>query len=335
LPARATVLATGGAAALWPLTTNPATSTGDGVALAYDAGAEIAGMEFMQFHPTALATGDSPRFLISEALRGAGAIVVNEAGHRFLLDVDERGELAGRDVVARAIWDELRRSGAPHVFLDCTTVADAAARFPAIHAACAAHGLLLERDRIPILPAAHYTIGGVRTDVHGATNVPGLYACGEVASTGVHGANRLASNSLLESAVFGSRAGIAACAGIAEAPEPARHHELAPIMRADAGEDAWHTLRAALWNGAGILREANGLRRSLAECEAIRDGRAAANDASLRASATTATLVCSGALQREETRGCHIRVDHPHSREQLRGDIVMHRERGARRVDCT
>ena len=177
----------------------PNSATGDGVALGYEAGADVAGMEFAQFHPTALAVDGAPRFLISEAVRGEGAWIVNRDGKRFVLDVDPRGELAGRDVVARAIWDELQRSGEPCVFLDCSPLgARAAVRFPTIAATCARYGLDIARHPIPVSPAAHYMIGGVRTDLDGATSVPGLYACGEVAYTGVHGANRLASNSLLE-----------------------------------------------------------------------------------------------------------------------------------------
>ena len=213
------MLASGGASRLWRNSTNPESATGDGVALGYEAGAEVAGMEFAQFHPTALAMEGAPRFLISEAVRGEGALIVNRDGRRFVLDADPRGELAGRDVVARAIWEELQRSGEPCVYLDCSPLgARAAMRFPTIASTCAKYGLDIASDPIPVAPAAHYMIGGVRTDLDGATTVPGLYACGEVAHTGVHGANRLASNSLLESLVFSKRAVQAALGWAAESP---------------------------------------------------------------------------------------------------------------------
>ena len=219
LTAAAVVLASGGASRLWRNSTNPHSATGDGVALGYAAGADVAGMEFAQFHPTALAIEGAPRFLISEAVRGEGARIVNRDGHRFVLDADPRGELAGRDVVARAIWEELLRSGEPCVYLDCSPLgARAAMRFPTIASTCAKYGLDIARDLIPVAPAAHYMIGGVRTDLDGATTVPGLYACGEVANSGVHGANRLASNSLLESLVFSKRAVQAALGWAAESP---------------------------------------------------------------------------------------------------------------------
>ncbi|MDB5113022.1 MAG: L-aspartate oxidase, partial [Chloroflexi bacterium] len=222
LLAGAVVLASGGAGRLWRHTTNPAPATGDGIALAHDAGAECGSMEFVQFHPTALALEGAPRFLISEAVRGEGARVVNGRGERFLFDADPRGELAPRDTVSQAIWRELQRSGESSVHLDCTDLADrAAVRFPTIHRTCMSFGIDISRDLVPIAPAAHYLIGGVRTDLSGATTVEGLYACGEVASSGVHGANRLASNSLLESVVFAHRAAEAALRLRAEAPPPA------------------------------------------------------------------------------------------------------------------
>src|ERR1700726_910803 len=219
LSSAAVVLASGGASRPWRNSTNPNSATGDGVALGYAAGADVAGMEFAQFHPTALAMEGAPRFLISEAVRGEGALIVNRDGHRFVLDADPRGELAGRDGVARAVWDELERSGERCVFLDCSPLgARAAMRFPTIASTCAKYGLDIAHDPIPVAPAAHYMIGGVRTDLDGATTVPGFYACGEAAHSGVHGANRLASNSLLESLVFSQRAVQAALGWAAESP---------------------------------------------------------------------------------------------------------------------
>src|ERR1019366_9068000 len=206
--ARSVLLATGGVAGLYYSTTTPPTSIGDGIALAYRAGAEMMDMEFVQFHPTALHTRDGNSLLISEAVRGEGAYLVNAAGHRFLLDHDKLGELAPRDVVAWAIHQEMKKTGADHVFLSLKHLDPALVRqrFSSIYSACLEHGLDLATDLIPVAPAAHYTIGGVRTDLDGRTNLEGLWACGEVAATGVHGANRLASKSLLECLVFARRA---------------------------------------------------------------------------------------------------------------------------------
>ncbi|HZB97731.1 MAG TPA: L-aspartate oxidase, partial [Candidatus Sulfotelmatobacter sp.] len=221
LAANAVILASGGAGQLWRHTTNPGSATGDGLAVGFEAGAELESLEFIQFHPTALALEGAPRFLISEAVRGEGALIVNRQGRRFLLDRDPRGELAARDVVAQAIWKELRASGEDSVYLDCRPLAElASVRFPTIHSTCLAYGIDISRDLVPIAPAAHYLIGGVRTDLQARTSVPGLYACGEVASSGVHGANRLASNSLLESVVFARRAALAALEDVAELPPP-------------------------------------------------------------------------------------------------------------------
>jgi L-aspartate oxidase len=337
LTSAAIVLASGGAGRLWRNSTNPDSATGDGVALGYAAGADVAGMEFAQFHPTALALDGAPRFLISEAVRGEGAWIVNRDGKRFVLDVDPRGELAGRDVVARAIWEELERSGERCVFLDCSPLgARAAVRFPTIAATCARYGLDITREPIPVSPAAHYMIGGVRTDLDGATTVPGLYACGEVACSGVHGANRLASNSLLESLVFSQRAVHAALGWAAESP-PAR---AAPMKRSAAPRtstldhrDGWNTLRDALWTGAGVVRDADGLGAAARECDAVAAATAGATTLStmqLHAAASTASLVCAAALAREESRGCHLRSDLPQASDQWHGDLVMHKDRGAR-----
>jgi L-aspartate oxidase len=340
LLAGAVVLASGGAGRLWRHTTNPPPATGDGIALAHEAGAECASMEFVQFHPTALALEGAPRFLISEAVRGEGARVVNSRGERFLLDADPRGELAPRDTVSQAIWRELQRSGDGCVYLDCTPLADrAAVRFPTIHRTCMGFGIDISRDLVPIAPAAHYLIGGVRTDLVGATSLEGLYACGEVASSGVHGANRLASNSLLESVVFAHRAAEAALRLRAEAPPPqaAAVAEGPPaVSRPGAGREAARLderLREAMWDGAGLVRSASGLRESRALAESIRagcegDGSVAA--AGLRARALTARLVCDSALAREESRGSHLRDDFPDSEDRGLGIWVTDRNRGLR-----
>jgi L-aspartate oxidase len=337
LTASAVVLASGGASRLWRNSTNPTSATGDGVALGYQAGAEVAGMEFAQFHPTALAMEGAPRFLISEAVRGEGALIVNRDGHRFVLAADPRGELAGRDVVARAIWDELGRSGEQCVYLDCSPLgARAAMRFPTIASTCAKYGLDIAHDPIPVAPAAHYMIGGVRTDLEGATTIPGLYACGEVAHTGVHGANRLASNSLLESLVFSRRAVHAALGWAAESP-PVDSKSMTGVATPRAStfdaREGWNTLHDALWTGAGVVRDAAGLRAAAAECESVVASTAGATALpmlQLHAAASTASLVCTAALTREESRGCHLRSDLPQASDQWHGDIVMHKDRGAR-----
>jgi L-aspartate oxidase len=333
--AGAVVLAMGGAAALWRHTTNPAGSTGDGVALAYEAGADVADLEFLQFHPTVLALAGAPAFLISEAVRGEGALVVDAAGRRFLLDTDPRGELAPRDVVARAVWEEMSRTGATSVFLDCRGVGERLAeRFPTIVATCREHGVDPVERPIPIAPAAHYTIGGVVTDVDGATTVPGLYACGEVARTGVHGANRLASNSLLEGLVFGRRAAAAAVAGVAgrpagavvELPAVGVETRLADM----AGEQE---LRELMWSACGISRTGQGLASARTAIDQLREetGEAEAGLAARRRhlARTTAGLIVEAALNRQESRGAHHRSDFPTSSDRWRVSHAMRAQRGA------
>jgi L-aspartate oxidase len=335
--ANAVVLASGGAGRLWRFTTNPEPATGDGIALAWEAGAEVASMEFVQFHPTALALEGAPRFLISEAVRGEGAHVVNERGQRFLFAADQRGELAPRDVVAQAIWHELQRSRSSHVYLDCSPLRERAAlRFPTIHRTCLQFGIDISRDRIPIAPAAHYLIGGVRTDLHGATSVPGLYACGEVASSGVHGANRLASNSLLESVVFGHRAADRALRDNAELPPPAAARVADTPGYNSNGPDVaalTDTLRSTMWEQVGVQRDAGGLHSAAETVDRIIhdcDGSGPLDAVALRASAVTASLVVAAATARTETRGAHLRSDFPESREAWLGTWVMQKDRGAR-----
>jgi L-aspartate oxidase len=336
LGAGAVILATGGAGQLWRNTTNPPEATGDGVALAWEIGAEVANMEFMQFHPTALALPGAPRFLISEAVRGEGAHVVDARGRRFLYDADPRGELAGRDVVSRAIWERLLEDGTDHVLLDCAPLGEAVReRFPTIAATCREHGIDIASQPIPIAPAAHYMIGGVRTDIDGATSVAGMYACGEVAGSGVHGANRLASNSLIEGAVFGRRAALAALEDIAERrASPPRHSDGRENARAlRRGLSALDRLRDTMWEGCGVMRDAAGLRVALSAAEEIRDATPAGgslDDITVRQSATTAALVCRAALLREESRGAHYRADFPSTRDSWHGVLVMQKERGHR-----
>lgn len=338
LGAGAVILASGGAGMLWRNTTNPASATGDGIALAWDAGAEVMSMEFMQFHPTALAVPGAPRFLISEAMRGEGAQVVDSAGERFLFESDPRGELAGRDVVSRAIWERLARDGTSHVWLDCRPLGDAVrGRFPTIASTCLAHGIDIVREPIPIAPAAHYLIGGVRTDIDGATTVAGLFAAGEVAATGVHGANRLASNSLLEGAVFGHRAALRALHDIAERPitTPVERAGVEPGEASSAAGvvTSFDVLRDAMWEGCGLVRDATGLRAAAATAAQIIETAPAAGDLDgvrLRQTAITASLVCDAALLREESRGAHTRSDFPLIQDRWHGVLTMQKERGHR-----
>src|SRR5499425_685799 len=230
LHAGAVLLATGGLGQLYRETTNPQVATGDGMAIAFEAGAVLSDMEFVQFHPTALSVKGAPRFLLSEALRGEGGVLRNVNLERFMKKYHEAQELAPRDVVARAIVSEMQRTQSTHVYLDMTKKSEESLkkRFPRIYETCLTYGLDLASDLAPVCPAAHYMIGGVKTDLHGRTSLPGLYAAGETANTGVHGANRLASNSLLEGLVFGARAGHAM---IQDAPVKKRNTALLPGKR--------------------------------------------------------------------------------------------------------
>ncbi len=339
--ARSILIASGGAGQVYSETTNPAVATGDGIALAASAGAELADMEFYQFHPTALAIEGAPRFLVSEALRGEGAYLRNDRGERFTERYHPLLELAPRDVVARAIAREsLAESGAQNsaeqnsspaalrpVYLDMRHVhnIDLIARFPGISAFLAQYGLDLRRDLIPVRPAAHYLMGGIRTDLGGRTSLAGLYAAGEAACTGVHGANRLASNSLLEGLVFGSRA---AQSMLADAhpltPDSAIGSDLAPkrlsASEAERVETLIASLQANMWANAGLLREEFSLRKGLvaqAACEAALNdiaasGRTSRRLAEAQALSRVAHAILTSALARTESRGAHFRSDHPH-----------------------
>jgi L-aspartate oxidase len=322
--ARAVLLASGGAGEVYSDTTNPAVATGDGIAAAWRAGAAIADMEFYQFHPTALSLPGVPRFLLSEALRGEGAYLRNDRGERFMERYHLLLELAPRDVVARAITREGtgENSAARPVYLDMRHLArehptlDLAARFPGISAFLAQHNLLLSRDLIPVRPAAHYLMGGVETDVHGRTSLPGLYAAGEVACTGVHGANRLASNSLLEGLVFGARAAeamLAEPASQAEGTTPRQSVSTTATVRGSR-----RTLQAEMWLDAGLLRSGDGLRRALACLRELRGTQLATSEApatrdgaELRNLLDVSELIVRSALAREESRGAHFRNDFP------------------------
>jgi L-aspartate oxidase len=322
--AQATLLATGGAGQVFRETTNPAVATGDGVALAYLAGARVADLEFVQFHPTALNRPGAPRFLISEALRGEGARLVNCHGEAFMAAYHPGGDLAPRDVVARGIVRESDRTGGP-VYLTLAHLDPqfVAARFPTIAAMCAQIGLDLAHDPIPVGPAAHYIMGGVDTDEWARTSLPGLFAAGEVACTGVHGANRLASNSLLEGLVFGARAA-QAMIGPPQAAVPKADRLMAdgPGLLAPGG-GAMSTGRASplsaqavrdlMWRSAGLFRTRAGLEEAVARLDAAG---AASGPATLegwreRSLATVARLIAGAALRREESRGGHFREDFP------------------------
>lgn len=317
MSARAVLLATGGCGQVYRETSNPPQATGDGMALAHRAGAEMMDMEFIQFHPTALALTGAPRFLLSEALRGEGAYLRGEDGRRFLFDHHPKGELAPRDVVARAIVAEVRRSGHPRVYLDLTHLKDRdlPARFPRIFETVHAFGLDLRNDLIPVLPAAHYAMGGVRTNLRGQTTIPGLYAAGEVAATGVHGANRLASNSLLEGLVFGAAAG----AAMLEEPQIHKLSE-APALPPGLPEEKAHAIvtdvRTLAWEQIGILRDGPGLQRAIDRLGVLEklgvDPGAGRRGLEAMNMTIVASLIAKSARFREESRGAHQRTDHPH-----------------------
>jgi len=319
LRARAVVLASGGAGQLYLHTTNPAVATGDGMSMAYAAGAQLADMEFVQFHPTALNLADAPRFLLSEAMRGEGGVLRNAEGKRFMPRYHERAELAPRDIVSRAIVAEMERTATRTVYIDMTAL-DARflrRRFPKIYDTCLRYGLDVTRESIPVSPAAHYMMGGVRTDLDGRTTLAGLYAAGEVACTGVHGANRLASNSLLEGLVFGARAGSAAAQDHADdtvryAPTIAEEAEQIIVSERDAGEIALAVrkrVRRLMWERVGILRTRQSLTRALRELEQIAGARTLRTAS--RNFVTVALLIARSALWREESRGAHFRWDFP------------------------
>ncbi len=310
--ARATVLATGGLGHVFLETTNPDVATGDGVATAYRAGAEIGDIEFVQFHPTALHVDGAPRFLLSEALRGDGAYLRNGAGERFMKCYDAREELAPRDVVSRSIAAELKRTGEAHVFLDLTHLDGPYLkdRFPRIYETCLQFGVDMTKTLVPVHPAAHYAMGGVRTDLHGRTSLDRLYAAGEVACTGVHGANRLASNSLLEGLVFGARAGAAMRAqAIAPRLAGATPRVLVPDLQTEQ-------LRRSAWDHCGLVRSARSLCNAVAtltNCAMTEIPHPRRADFERRNIREVALLIARCALAREESRGGHYREDFPKS----------------------
>ena len=321
--AMVTILATGGAGQVYARTTNPEVATGDGVAMAYRAGAAIRDLEFVQFHPTGLAVGGSPTPLITEALRGEGALLRNAAGERFMPAIDPKAELASRDVVVRGMNAEMASEGSSHVYLDATGL-DAemlGRRFPRVTALLAEHQLDLSRDLIPVAPVAHYFIGGVVTDVWGRTTVPGLYAAGEVASTGVHGANRLASNSLLEGLVFGDRVVRHLDRYIGRLGEDVRRLQFElpapsglPAQRSDIAA-VRRRVTELMSDKVGWVRGDEGLLGALEELQvtnsSLRLGEAGPPEFELLNILTLATQITKCALLREESRGVHVRDDYP------------------------
>jgi L-aspartate oxidase len=320
IDAARTLVATGGAGQVFRETTNPGIATGDGIAMAFEAGARIIDMEFVQFHPTALAVPGAPRFLLSEALRGEGAQLVNAVGERFMTHYQPAGDLASRDLVARAIRSEIDRTGAP-VFLSLAHLDPdyVRGRFPTIAEVCRQAGVDLATDPIPVSPAAHYLMGGIETDLDGRTSLTGLFAAGEAACTGVHGANRLASNSLLEGLVFGARAAAAMIGPPAAACLPAGLGE--PFAPRPGGADlpSPDAVRDRMWQDAGLARTGSGLAQLAGVLEdwtarAWRRRAAAPEDREARRLASLLTvglLIARGALRREESRGGHFREDFP------------------------
>jgi L-aspartate oxidase len=327
---KAVILATGGGGQLYNFTTNPDIATGDGVALAYNSGAEITDMEFFQFHPTALRlTGVTP-FLISEAVRGEGGILRNADGKRFMLDYDPQGELAPRDVVARSIVAEMRKTGSDRVFLDVTHLnpRKVTARFPHIFRFCYVNGLDITKSYIPVSPAAHYMMGGVRTNAWGETNIAGLFASGETASTGVHGANRLASNSLLEVVVFakrivdrvreGNAAPFSGDKGCCVLGERKAKGKVSRLSRA--------ALQNLMWDSVGIVRNGDDLERAAATLASWRAALKGPTDRptyELGNMVLVGGLMAEAALAREESRGAHYRFDFPGTYDSWLRHIVF------------
>lgn len=336
LQAKATVICTGGVGQLYRYTTNPEIATGDGMAIAYRAGAILRDLEFVQFHPTALTYPGAPRFLISEALRGEGAVLRNSSGERFMLHEHPLAELAPRDVVARGIVHEMERTKATFVYLDLTHESTEwiEQRFPTIYAVCLQYGLDLSTDWIPVAPAAHYMMGGIRTDLYGESNIKRLFACGEVSSTGVHGANRLASNSLSEAVVFGRR--IAKRIEETDKPQdiPRFHIELGRTQRvAPSIIENRLKMQKMMVKYAGLVREERGLKKGLEELRKLTPvfhAKLSSSEQYQYANLLTiALLLMQAALKREESRGGHYRRDFPdRDDETWIRHLIHHREFG-------
>lgn len=322
--ARCTIVATGGAGQLYQNTTNPDIATADGMAAAFRMGAALVDMEFIQFHPTVLFSYETQRFLISESVRGEGGKLYNTRGERFMDKYSSMLELAPRDVVSRAILNECTITGSEYVYLDIRNIPDAKSRFPNIYNTCLSRGIDIEKNMVPVSPGAHYTMGGIKTNTRGETNVTGLYACGEAACTGVHGANRLASNSLLEGIVFGERI-------VANAGEIMYHRRINedeiyknfdhnwvhhPPVQGISPADAKKEMQATMWNKVGIIRDQNGLKEAAAKIEELFNNLIRGDDPlafmEMVNMLTVARIVIQAALWRRESRGGHYRSDYPH-----------------------
>ncbi len=319
--ADATVLATGGCGQVYKYTTNPAVATGDGFAIAHRAGVRLADMEFVQFHPTALETPENPLALISEAVRGEGAVLLNDAGVRFMLKKSKLAELAPRDIVAREIFREQAKGS--HVWLDARKLGKKfQKRFPGIFALCKARGIDPSKDLIPVIPAAHYMMGGIVTDLVGRSSLTRLYACGEVSRTGVHGANRLASNSLLEGLVFAERVARDMIMSPKMTGVPKKTSwEAPPLADRGAAQVGADDIRRVMWDNAGIDRTAKGLRKCLEVLDEIKK-RLPAGATEEGNMADTARLIAEAALMRKESRGGHYRSDFPHAVRKWRGKHI-------------
>lgn len=333
--ARQTILATGGCGQIYRETTNPEVVTGDGFAMAFRAGAELQDMEFVQFHPTTLYVAGARRYLISEATRGEGGILRNRAGERFMPNYHPDAELAPRDVVSRAIIQEMTRTQYANVFLDLTHVGSERLiqRFPNIHRFCLGFGIDIGTDLIPVRPAAHYMVGGVRVDRDGRTSVPALFAAGEVACTGLHGANRLGSNSLLEGLVYGCRAGRTAGQAVRDQREPQSLRSIQGITEEpsygtlDLG-DVLNSLKSLMWRNLGVVRGGPALEEAQQKitfwCRYVMDKQfEEPHGWQLQNMLTVARLIAVCARQREESRGTHFRSDWPEPRPEWRRHIVV------------
>ena len=326
--AKQTIMCTGGAGQIYRETTNPSVATGDGYAAAFRAGAELRDMEFMQFHPTVLYIAGSSRSLITEAIRGEGAHLVDRNGHRFMTDYDERGELAPRDVVSQSIVSQMEETRHPSVYLDMSHL-DAKFvrnRFPGIAAACAEFGIDITQDQVPVRPGAHYMIGGVTVDARGRTTLPGLLAAGEVTSSGLHGANRLASNSLLEGLVYGAHVGEEANRVVAELPDdfqalPLQNPVVDQVSESLDLVDIRNSLQSLMWRSAGVRRDGDRLADASKTIEnwcryvLVRQF----DDPSgweLQNLLAIAQIMIRGATERTESRGVHLREDHPETNNE-------------------